>query len=80
MQIECTIDLHETLLVPVLMYGSKTMLWKEMERSKIRGLRMDNLRGLLVIRRMEIVPNARIRVVWSDKGSIGCIGLRTGCM
>ena len=25
--------LHETLLVPVLMYGSKTMLWREKEKS-----------------------------------------------
>ena len=41
------------------MYGSETMLWKE-ERSRIRGVLMDNLRGLLGIRRMDIFPNARI--------------------
>ena len=52
--------LHETLLVPVLMYDSETMLWKE-ERSRIRVVQMDNLRGLLGIRRMDRVPNARIR-------------------
>ena len=39
--------LHETLLVPVLMYGSETMLWKEEERSRIRAVQMDNLRGLI---------------------------------
>ena len=42
--------LHETLLVPFLMYGSETMLWKE--RSRIRAVQMDSLRGLLGIRRM----------------------------
>ena len=52
--------LHETLLVPVLMYGSETMSWKE-EIFKIRTVQMDNLRSLLRIRRMDRVPNARIR-------------------
>ena len=28
LQLECAIVLHETLLVPVLMYGNETMLWK----------------------------------------------------
>ena len=28
LQLVCARDLHETLLVPVLMYGSETMLWK----------------------------------------------------
>ena len=50
--------LHETLLVPVLMYGSETMLWKEKARSRVRAVHMDNLRGLLGIRRMDRVPNA----------------------
>ena len=45
--------LHVTLLVPVLMYGSETMLWKEEEKSKIRAVQMDNLRGLLGIGRMD---------------------------
>ena len=51
--------MHETLLV-LLTYGSETMVWKE-ERSWIRAVQMDNLRGLLGIRRMDRVPNARIR-------------------
>ena len=37
------------------------MLWKENERSIIRAVHMDNLRGLLGIRKMDRVPNARIR-------------------
>ena len=43
------------------MYGSETMLWKEKERSRIRAVQMDNLRGLLGIRRMDRIPNVRIR-------------------
>ena len=42
-----------------LVNGSQTMLWKENERSRIRVVLMDNLRGLLGIRR--IVPNSLIR-------------------
>ena len=45
--------LHKILLVPVLMYGSETMLWKKEERSGIRAVQMDNLRGLLAIRGMD---------------------------
>ena len=43
------------------MYGSETMIWKEKERSRIRAVRMDNLRGLLGVRRMNRVPDAWIR-------------------
>ena len=53
--------LHETLLVPVLIYSSETMLWKEKERSRVRIVQMDNLKGLLGIKRMDRVSNARIR-------------------
>ena len=37
------------------------MLWKEKERSRIRAVHIDNLKGFLGIRRMYRVPNARIR-------------------
>ena len=53
--------LHETLLVPVLMYGSETMLWRKKERSRLRAVQMDNFIGLLGIKRMDRVPNAKIR-------------------
>ena len=33
LQLECGRVLHETLLAPVLMYGSETVLWREKERS-----------------------------------------------
>ena len=45
------------LLMPVLTYGSETMIWKKKERSKIRAVQMNNFRGLLGIRRMDEVPN-----------------------
>ena len=35
--------LDESLLVPVLTYGSETMIWRKKERSRIRALQMDNL-------------------------------------
>ena len=60
LQLECARVLHEALLVPVLMYGSETMLWKEKERSRVRVVKMDNLRGLLGIRRMYRILNAWI--------------------
>ena len=44
LQLECAKVLHDSLLVPVLMYGSETMIWRE-----ISG-----------IRRMDKVLNARI--------------------
>ena len=58
LQIECARVLHEILLVIVFTYGSETMLWKEKERSKIRAVQIDNLRGLHGIRRLDRVPNA----------------------
>ena len=61
LQLECARVLDESLLMPVLMYGSETMIWKEMERSRIRAVRVANLRGFLGIRRIDKVPNARIR-------------------
>ena len=61
LQLECARVLDETLLVPVLMYGSDTMMWKEEERFRIRAVQMDKIRSLLGIRRMDRVSNARIR-------------------
>ena len=49
--------LHETLLVPILIYGNEKMLWKK-ERSRIRAVKMDNPREILDIRRMDRVQNA----------------------
>ena len=43
------------------MYVREAILWKEKERSRIRGVQMENLRGLLPIRTINRIPNARIR-------------------
>ena len=53
--------LHETLLVPVLMHSSETVIWKEEESSRIRAVQMDKIRSLLGIRRMDRISNAQIR-------------------
>ena len=47
--------------MPVLIYDSETMKWKEKERFRIRTVQMENLRDLIAIRRMDRVPNERIR-------------------
>ena len=52
LQLQCAKVLHELLLMPVLTYGSETMIWREKERSSIKAAQMDNHRGLLGIRRM----------------------------
>ena len=52
------LDFVESLLEPVLTYGSETIIWREKERSKIWAVQMDSLRGMLDIRRMAKVPNA----------------------
>ena len=72
LQLDCARVLHESLLIPVLMYGSETMLWKENEIPRIRAVQMDNLRGFLGIRRMDKVPKARMRELrrvtkWEDE-------------
>ena len=61
LQLDCARVLHEALLVPVLLNGSETMIWREKERSKTRTVQMDNLRGLLGIMRMNKIPNAQSR-------------------
>ena len=57
LQLECARVLHETVLVPLLMYTSETRLWEKKERSRKRAVQMDNLRGLLGNRRMDRIPN-----------------------
>ena len=43
------------------MYGIETMLLKEKERSRVRVVHMDILKGLLGIRRIDRVLNTWIR-------------------
>ena len=43
------------------MYGNETIIGEEEERSRIRAVQIDNLTGLLGIRRMDKIPNAQIK-------------------
>ena len=61
LKLKCVGVLHESLLVPLLMYGSEIMILNEKEKSRIRAVQMDNLRVMLSIRRMDKVPNERIK-------------------
>ena len=65
------------------LYGSETMLWEEKDRSRIKAIQMDSLRGLLGIRMMDKAPNARIREScgmtkgideWIDEGVLRWFG------
>ena len=44
LQLESARVLYELLVVPVLTYGSETMLWKEKEKTRVRTVQMENLR------------------------------------
>ena len=47
----------------VLLYGSETMIHRKKKRSRIKAMQMDNLRGLLGIRRMDRMPNEWIAIL-----------------
>ena len=61
LQLEYAKLLLKALLMSFLLYDRETMIRMEKERFGIRAVYMDNLRGLLGIRRMDKVPNVRIR-------------------
>ena len=69
LQLDYTSVLHGTFHVPVLIYGSETMLWKEKEKSRIRAVQMDNLKRLLGIRRMENLKCMNKGVLQSEEGT-----------
>jgi len=61
LSLECARVLHEGMLLPVLLYGSETMVWNKKYRSKVQCVQMDNLRGVLGVRRIDKERNERIR-------------------
>ena len=62
------LHLYEALFMPVLLYSSKKIIWREKESSKIRPLQMDTLKGLLGISRTDRVPNTQIRELHEENG------------
>ena len=66
LQLECATVLHESLLLPVVTSGSETMIWME-EISRIRAVQMDNLRGLLGVKRMDSLKCTDKAVVWMKR-------------
>ena len=53
--------LHESLLVPILTHDSERRILREKEKSRSRAVQMDNLKGLLGIKRMDKVLNSWIK-------------------
>ena len=47
------------------------MLWKEKEKARIRGVQIDKLRGLIGIRGMDKVPNARVKELCGVTKTVG---------
>ena len=43
LQLKCARVFYETLLVPVVMYGRETMLWKERERFRMRAVQPQRI-------------------------------------
>ena len=41
LQLQCVKVLHESLVVPILMYGSETVIWREKEKSRIRAIQIS---------------------------------------
>ena len=70
LSIECTRVLHESMLLPVLMYGSEAMVWNSKYRSKVQAVQMDNLRGVLGVRRIDKMRNERIRELCGVKKGV----------
>src|SRR5678815_5674263 len=57
LSLECARVLHEGMLLPVLLYISETMVWNKKYRCKVQCVQMDNLRGMLGVKRINKVRN-----------------------
>src|SRR5678815_4290715 len=62
--------LHEGMLLPMLMYSSETMVWNKRYRSKVQCVQMDNLMGMLGVRRIDKIRNERMRVLCGVKKGV----------
>ena len=53
--------LHEGLLVPVLIYGSKRVVSRKKKTSKIKVMNIDNLRDLLGMKKINKIPISLVK-------------------
>src|SRR5678815_5117333 len=70
LSLECARVLHEGMLLPVLMYSSETMVWNKRYRSKVQRVQMDNLRGVLGVKRIDKMRNELIRELCGVKKGV----------
>src|SRR5678815_1193791 len=70
LSLECARVLHEGMLLPVLLYSSETMVWNKKYRSKVQCVQIDNIRGVLGVRRINKIRNYRIRELCGVKKGI----------
>jgi hypothetical protein len=71
LNLECLKRLHECMLVPVLMFGSEVMVWSQKNISRVQAVQMDNLRGVLGVRKVDKMRNEYIRELCGiEKGVI----------
>ena len=48
---------HESMLLPVVMYGSKEMVWSQNYRSEVQTVQMNYLRRVLGVRKIDKMRN-----------------------
>src|SRR5678815_5288590 len=70
LSLECARVLREDMLLPVVMYSSETMVWNKRHRSKVQCVQMNNLRGVLGVRRIDKMRNERIREMCGVKKGV----------
>src|SRR5678815_2551252 len=70
LSLECARVLHEGMLLPVLFYGSETMVWNKKYRSKVQCVQMDNLRSMLGVKRINKMRNELIRELCGVKKGV----------
>ena len=49
------------MLLPVLMYDSKAMVWSQNYKPKLQAVQLDNLRSVLGLRKIDKMRNEAIR-------------------
>ena len=83
LQLECARVLYEKLHCLFLCMVVR-QLWKDKEISRNRAIQMDNIRGLISIRRIDMVPNGRLKEFCGvkkglderiDEGVLWCRGI-----